>query len=76
MLIKRKKKKEFTDNLEGIKFTHESTALIYTISKESSETLFKVSWSKTDITNYAGHTTYSKEDIIKNIEKGIWKIVY
>jgi len=75
MLVKKRKKKEITDKLEGIQFTHESTTLIYTISKERGETLFKVSWCKTDITGYAGCTTYSREDITKNIKKGIWKVV-
>lgn len=75
MLVKKRKKKEITDKLEGIQFTHESTTLIYTISKERGETLFRVSWGKTDITGYAGHTTYSREDITKNIKKGIWKVV-
>lgn len=75
MLVKRKKKKEQLDNLEGLKFTHHSTSIIYTISKEIGQTKFTVSWGKSEMADYSGSTTYSREDIVHNIETKVWVIV-
>jgi hypothetical protein len=75
MLVKRKKK-ELLDKLEGLKFTHYSTNIVYEISKEPSETLFTVSWGKNKITAYSGSTKYSREDIVRNIQNKRWMIVF
>ena len=78
MLIKRKKKKEQLDNLKGLKFTHHSSYNIYTISKEIDQIMFTVSWRKSemaDYSDYSGSTTYSREDIVRNIETKVWEIV-
>lgn len=75
MLVKRKKKEEIIDKLEGVKFTHESTNLVYTISKESNKNLFRVSWGGEGIADIKGSTTYSRGNITENIKEGVWKIV-
>lgn len=75
MLVKRKKKKEQLDKLEGLKFTHHSSSTIYTISKEIGQIMFTVSWGKSEMANYSGSTTYSREDIVHNIERKVWEIV-
>lgn len=75
MLVKRKKKKEQLDNLEGLKFKHHSNSIIFTISKEIGQTEFTVSWEKSEMAAYSGSTTYSREDIVRNIETKVWEIV-
>ena len=75
MLLKRKKKKEQLDNLEGLKFTHYSSSTIYTISKEIGQIMFTVSWGDSEMADYLGSTTYSRETIVHNIEKKVWVIV-
>lgn len=75
MLIKKKKKKDALDKLEGLKFKHNSNSLIYTISKKSNETSFTVSWGKIELADYSGPTTYSREVIVHNIETKVWVIV-
>ena len=75
MLVKRKKKKEVLDQLEGLRFTHHSTSIIYTISKNSNEKLFTVSCGKSEMADYSGSTTYSREDIVDNIKTKVWAIV-
>lgn len=75
MLVKRKKKKEQLDKLEGLKFTHHSSSIIYTISKEIGQTEFTVSWGKSEMADYSGSTTYSREDIVHKINRKAWAIV-
>ena len=75
MLVKRKKKKEQLDKLEGLKFTHHSSSNIYTISKEIGQTIFTVSCRKSEMADYSGSTTYSREAIVRNIETKVWEIV-
>lgn len=76
MLIKKKKKKDALDKLEGLKFKHNSNSLIYTISKKSNETSFTVSWRNIELADYSGPTTtYSREVIVHNIETKAWVIV-
>ena len=75
MLLKRKKKKEQLGNLEGLKFTHHSSSTIYTISKEIGQIIFTVSWGDSEMADYSGSTTYSRETIVHNIEKKVWVIV-
>jgi len=74
MLVKRKKKASI-DELDGVKFTHESENIVYTISKESDENLFKVSWEKNHINDYEGSVNYLREEIVEKIKRGVWKIV-
>lgn len=75
MLVKRKKKKEQLDKLEGLKFTHHRSSTIYTISKEIGQIMFTVSWGKSETADYSGSTTYSREDIVRNIKTKAWVIV-
>jgi hypothetical protein len=74
MLVKRKKK-ELLDKLEGLKFTHHSTNLVYEISKEPKETLFTVSLGKNNITGYSVSIKYSRENIVRNIQRKTWIVV-
>jgi hypothetical protein len=75
MLVKRKEKKNDFNYLKGLKFTHHSTNLVYTISKSERSDSFKVSWGDQEGVNISGFTFYLKEEILENIKSGIWILI-
>jgi len=75
MLVKRKEKKEYSINLEGINFKHIARDGVYKISSKVTKSIFRISWVKNEIFNSSGWVDYSKEKIIQNFKKKVWIIV-